>query len=368
VVVDDSPAERMFLVSMFNSVEGMEVVGTGSNGLDAINMSKSLRPDIIVMDVIMPQCNGFEATAHIMHEHPTPIVLMSASQTPLEMNLSFEAQRAGALSAMVKPVMSNNESCEAFLRTVRMMSQVPLVRRWSKPRARVPASTGTLSPMGLSRERIVFTDEQMRPIRMVGIASSTGGPSVLVNILHTLTTEFPVPILIVQHVSRGFGQGLAEWLDSELLLKVKLGEENEKPKPGVVYIAPDDYHMELSLDGTLRLHQSQPYRGLRPSANYLFESMSKSLGKRSLGIMLTGMGDDGSVGLLHLYQSGGLTIAQDRHSCVVYGMPKEAIGLGAVDVVLNPEQINYTLYLLAEAQKRPVEAKKAEGEGDGAGR
>jgi two-component system chemotaxis response regulator CheB len=168
-----------------------------------------------------------------------------------------------------------------------------------------------------------------------------------------LTTEYPVPILIVQHVSRGFGQGLAEWLDSELLLKVKLGEQGEKPRPGFVYIAPDDHHMELNVDGTLSLHQSPAYRGLRPSANYLFESMSKSLGKHSLGVMLTGMGDDGSVGMLHLYQSGGLTIAQDRHSCVVYGMPKEAIGLGAVDVVLNPEQINYTLYMLGEAHKAP---------------
>jgi two-component system chemotaxis response regulator CheB len=353
VVVDDSPTELLFLTSLFKSAEGMQVVGTGVNGMDAINLSKTLRPDIIVMDVIMPKIDGLEATAHIMHEHPTPIVLISSTQNPAEMNLTFEAQRAGALSAMVKPALTNNDACEAFLRTVRLMSQVPLVRHWSKPQSRIPVSTGTLPPLGVTRERTAFSEEQLRRIRIIGIASSTGGPSVLVNILQSLSPDFPLPILIVQHVSRGFGAGLAEWLNGEVLLKVKLAQENERPKAGTVYIAPDDYHMEVSQDGVIHLNQSPAYRGLRPSANPLFESLSKSYGKQALGIILTGMGDDGSVGMLHLYQAGGSTIAQDRQSCVVYGMPKEAIALGAVDVVLNPEQINFTLQQLVTLQSQP---------------
>lgn len=361
VIVDDSPTERLFIVSLFKGLEEMQIVGTGADGMDAINLSKNLRPDIIVMDVVMPKVNGLEATATIMHEHPTPIVLMSGTLNPSEMNLTFEAQRAGALTAMVKPSIANPEACDAFLRTIKLMSQVPLVRRWAKHKARVPATTGTLPVMGMSRERIVFTEEQMQQVRIVGIASSTGGPSVLVTALQTLTPDYPLPILIVQHVSLGFGAGLAEWLDTQLLLKVKLAQPDEKPKPGTAYVGPDDFHMELNMDGTIRLQKQPPFRGLRPSANYMFDALARVYGRRSLGIIMTGMGDDGSEGLLKLYQSGGLTIAQDRQSCVVYGMPKEAISRGAVDVVLNPEQINFTLHQLAAAQGHPIGGKLNEG-------
>lgn len=357
VVVDDSATERLFMVSLIAETEGLKIVGTGANGLDAINLSKTLRPDIIVMDVIMPKVNGLEATAHIMHEHPTPIVLMSSSLNSSEVNLTFEAQRAGALSAVVKPVMEDHDVCETFLRTVRLMAQVPLVRRWSKPQARIPASTGTLLSMDAAPDRVAFTKEQLKQIRVVGIASSTGGPSVLTSVLQSLTNQYPVPILIVQHVSRGFGTGLAEWLNGELLMNVYLAEENLKPEPGCVYIAPDDFHMELNAEGTIHLHQGIPFQGLRPSANYLFESFSRNHAKESMGIILTGMGSDGAAGMLNLYKSGGLTIAQDRHSCVVYGMPKEAISLGAIDVVLNPAQINYALQQLASAQGYSFDGK-----------
>ncbi len=356
-VIDDSATERLFMVSLIADAPGMEVVGTGVNGMDAINLSKTLRPDIIVMDVIMPKVNGLEATAHIMHEHPTPIVLTSSSHNPSEMSLTFEAQRAGALSSVGKPVLGNPEICETFLRTVRLMAQVPLVRRWSKPRTRIPATTGTLVSDAISPELVVFSKEQLQQVRIVGIASSTGGPSVLMNVLQTITGDFPVPVLIVQHVSNGFAAGLAEWMDSQLSIHVRLAEDNLTPKPGCVYIAPDDFHMELNADGAIRLHQKPAYRGLRPSANYLFESFSKYYGKQSLAIILTGMGDDGAGGMLNLYRAGGLTIAQDRQSCVVYGMPKEAIGLGAVDVVLSPGQINLALRKVKDAHEHTADGK-----------
>lgn len=353
-VVDDSPTERMLMVSLFKETADFEVVGVGQDGMDAIKFSRDLRPDIIVMDVVMPKVNGLEATAHIMHEHPTPIALMSSTLNPMEMNLAFEAQRAGALTALEKPSLANTEACESFLRTVKVMSKVPLVRRWTERKMRVPAITGTLPASNTSRERDALTREQKERLHIIGIASSTGGPSVLLNILQALTPEFPMPILIVQHISRGFGVGLAEWLDSELMLNVKLAQDGMKPKPGTVYIAPDDYHLEINMDGTLHLQQQPPYRGLRPSANYLFESLAKVCGKYALGIILTGMGDDGADGLLHLYQAGGVTIAQDRSSCTVYGMPMEAVQKGAVDVVLNPDQINYTLHQLSVIRSKPV--------------
>jgi two-component system chemotaxis response regulator CheB len=254
-----------------------------------------------------------------------------------------------------KPVLENPEICETFLRTIRLMAQVPLVRRWSKPQKRVPASTGTLLSEDISPDVVVFTKEQLKQVRLVGIASSTGGPSALMNVLKSLNNQYSVPILIVQHVSNGFGAGLAEWMDSQLPIKVQLAKENVTPQAGCVYIAPDDYHMEMSAAGTLHLHQGPAFRGLRPSANYMFESFSKYYGKQSMGIILTGMGDDGAGGMLHLYRSGGLTIAQDRQSCVVYGMPKEAISQGAVDVVLNPSQINYVLNAMAGAHDQRAE-------------
>jgi chemotaxis response regulator CheB len=213
---------------------------------------------------------------------------------------------------------------------------------------------------------------KMQSIRIIGIAASPGGPSTLLNVLEPLTSDYPLPILVVQHVSQGFGTGLAEWLGSELKITVKLAQENEKPMPGKVYLAPDDFHMEVNMNGTIHLHKGPPYRGLRPSANYLFDSISKVYGKRAMGIILTGMGDDGAQGMLHLYQAGGLTIAQDRQSCIIYGMPKEAIDLGAVDVVLNPDQINYTLHQLATAQGYQPggksESNQAKGGRDGADR
>jgi two-component system, chemotaxis family, protein-glutamate methylesterase/glutaminase len=365
VVIDDSATERLFMVSLIADTQGMEVVGTGGNGVDAINLSKTLRPDIIVMDVIMPNVNGLEATAHIMHEHPTPIILTSSSHNPSEMNLSFEAQRAGALSSVGKPVMGNPEVCETFLRTIRLMAQVPLVRRWSKPQTRIPATTGTLLTGEVSPDLVTFTREQYKQIRIVGIASSTGGPSALMNVLQSLTGQFPVPILIVQHVSNGFAAGLAEWMDSQLTIKVQLAEDNQTPKPGCVYIAPDDFHMEMNANGTIKLHKKMAFRGLRPSANYLFESFSQYYGKQALAIILTGMGDDGAGGMQSLYRSGGLTIAQDRQSCVVYGMPKEAISLGAVDIVLNPSQINYALLQLIAAQDHLADGKTEKPEWKG---
>lgn len=350
VVVDDSPTERLLINSLFTGLEGMAVVGTGSNGLDAINLSEKLRPDIILMDVIMPKVSGLEATGHIMHEHPTPIILMSSNPNSLEMNLMFEAERAGALTALIKPSLNDSEACENFLRTVRAMARVPLVRRWNEPKKRIPAHTGTLPALITGRERKAFTEEQLRSVRMVGIAASTGGPSTLITVLQSLRPDFPLPLLIVQHISKGFGSGLADWLDDELEIAVRIGQEGETPRPGTAYLAPDDFHIELASNGTIHLHQQAPFRGLRPSANYLFQSMTRVCGKQALGIILTGMGDDGAEGMLQLYKAGALTAAQDRQSCVVYGMPKEAIELGAIEAVLSPEQINFTLQQLALIQ------------------
>jgi two-component system chemotaxis response regulator CheB len=205
-----------------------------------------------------------------------------------------------------------------------------------------------LTALGKSNPALMAArDTQILKRVIVGIASSTGGPSALVQVLRALPGDFPLPILVVQHITRGFAGSLAEWMNKEIALQVRLAKVDESPMPGTVLIAPDDHHMQVSNQGRILLHNSPPYKGLRPSANYLFFSMAQVFGRRAAGVILTGMGDDGVDGLFELRQQGGLTLAQDEASSVVYGMPLEAVRRKAVDQVLSLEQIGAKLLQLA---------------------
>jgi two-component system chemotaxis response regulator CheB len=187
---------------------------------------------------------------------------------------------------------------------------------------------------------------------MIGIAASTGGPGALATVLGPLLADFPVPILVVQHVTRGFDVGLAEWLDGETPLQVRVAGHSDTPQPGTVLLAPDDYHLLMNARGVVKLSKEPPYRGLRPSANYLFRSLARAYGPRAVGVVLTGMGDDGVEGLAALRRAGGLTVAQDKQSCVVYGMPREAAARNAVDRVLSLDQIAVTLNQFARQRRK----------------
>jgi two-component system chemotaxis response regulator CheB len=194
--------------------------------------------------------------------------------------------------------------------------------------------------------------EDQRRVKMVGIASSTGGPGALVRVLGPLPADFPAPILVVQHVTKGFAAGLAEWLDGETSLRVALAGHGDTPQSGTVLLAPDDYHLQVNAQGVLELSKASPYKGLRPSANHLFRSLAHAYGPRAVGVILTGMGDDGVEGLAALHRAGGLTVAQGEESCVVYGMPREAVARRAVDRVLALEQIAVLLNQLAQQQEK----------------
>ena len=187
---------------------------------------------------------------------------------------------------------------------------------------------------------------------MIGIAASTGGPGALATILRQLPVDFCVPVLVVQHVAPGFVHGLAEWLDGETPLRVGLANHGDEPQPGTVLIAPDDYHLQVNGAGIVELCKEPPYRELRPSANYLFRSLARAFGPRAAGIVLTGMGDDGSLGLSAMRQAGGLTIAQDEASCIVYGMPREALACNAAQRELTLDQIAMTLVRLNGQEAR----------------
>lgn len=344
VVVDDSPTVRQLLVAILQGADQIDVIGVGTNGEEAVRLTRRMQPDVLTMDVRMPKMDGLEATRHIMREAPTPIIIVTGNLMHADIDITFEALRAGALTVVHTPGLADPEGCAKLVQAVRLMADVPVVHHWGWEQAPEPTLPAPLQPGD--------DDHRLQMPRMIGIAASTGGPGALAAILRALPADWSIPILIVQHVSRGFTAGLAEWLDGETPLAVTLANHGSTARPGSVLVAPDDYHLLVTAAGVVELCREPPYRGLRPSANYLFRSLASAFGPRSVGIVLTGMGDDGAEGLQALHAAGGITIAQDQESCVVYGMPCQAVALGAIDYVLSPSEITLTLNRLARLQDR----------------
>jgi two-component system chemotaxis response regulator CheB len=295
------------------------------------------------MDVRMPKMDGLEATRRIMRDMPTRIVIVADSMMRADMDLTFEALKVGALTAVRKPGLHDPETCDKVVQTVRLMADVPVIHHWGRTERRVSSEgrTPTFTMGDLKFDLRHST--RLADIRIIGIASSTGGPAALASVLGELPASFRLPILVAQHITPGFAVGLAEWLNTQTSLSVRTAGHGETPQPGTVLVAPDDYHLQVNLRGVVELVKELPYKGLRPSANYLFRSLAGTFGSKAMGIILTGMGDDGVEGLEALHRGGGLTIAQDEESCVVYGMPREAVVRNAVDQVLALDQIARTL-------------------------
>jgi two-component system chemotaxis response regulator CheB len=360
VVVEDSPTARELLATLFQSAEGMEVVGVAPDGEEGVRLTKRLRPDVVTMDVRMPGMDGLEATRRIMHQAPTPIVIVTNSTMRADMDLTFEALQAGALTVVRKPGLADPETCDRVVQAVRLMSEVPVVHHWGRGRRRTKDTSRPSERAGMAaqspRKGAVkplsagvwdLSAEVRQRVQRIGIAASTGGPRTLAKILGSLPGDFRVPILVVQHITRGFAIGLAEWLDGMTAIRVRLAGHGESPRPGVALLAPDDYHMQVNDAGVVELSKKPPVKGVRPSADYLFRSLAYAYGPRTMGIVLTGMGDDGAEGLSILHDMGGLTVAQDEGSSIVYGMPREAVARKAVDRVLTPDQIARVLGQLA---------------------
>lgn len=348
LVIDDSRTARELLVAMLESAGGLQVVGVGETGEDAVRLARRIHPDIIAMDIIMPQMDGLEATRAIMREVPTPIVLLTSTLMYSDVNLTFEAMRLGALAVVNKPALGDDTAWETVLQTMRLMAKVAVVRRWD-PEARKAAMPGAAASPATTMPPDQATGPGVgtRPLaQVVGIGSSTGGPAALATILGPLPADFSLPILVVQHITKGFGPGLAEWLNTQTPLRVSLAGHGDTPQPGSVLMAPDDCHLQINAAGIVELCKDSPYRGLRPSINYLFKSMANVYGSRAVGIQLTGMGDDGAEGLEKLRRQGGWVIAQDEKTCVVDSMPHEVIARKAANEILAPPQIAQRLLTL----------------------
>jgi two-component system chemotaxis response regulator CheB len=309
------------------------------DGLEAVEQAQQLKPDVIVMDVHMPRMSGYEATRQIMGRVPMPIVMVSASAVGDEATAAFEALNAGAVTVIDKPGGSDRpaqvESARRLVETVKLMAEVKVVRRWARRTEQVAGVTG----LGEPTIRRPVTPTLARKINLIAIGCSTGGPQAVADILAGLPRDLAAPILIVQHIAPGFTARLAEWLARGTELAVKLAEPGEAVRPGTVYLAPHGAQMGITRDGRIRLTREATDGGFCPSASYLFQSAAETYGRSAIGILLTGMGRDGAAGLKRLREAGGVTIAQDQDSSVIFGMPGEAIRLGAAEHVLSPSQI-----------------------------
>lgn len=359
LIVEDSPTVRELLICILGSDPAIEVVGTAQTGEEALEVVARTRPDVVTMDVHMPKMNGFDATRRIMETCPTPIVIVSGTGDTSDTTKAFRPIESGALAILQTPLglghPGHEQSSADLLRTVKLMSEVKVVRRW--PRYR-PVETLPTTP--------VSNEFQLQPvhtqIRLVAIGASTGGPPVLQTILAGLPKDFPVPVLIVQHIAAGFTQGLVEWLAQSSRLPVLLPANGQLVLPGRVYVAPDGLQMAMSVDDRIQLRAEEPENGLRPSVSYLFRSVAKAYGPSAIGVLLTGMGKDGAWELKLMKEQGAVTIAQDRDTSVVHGMPGEAIKMGGASYVLPPEKICTALATLAIHNLSSHEQAKANGQ------
>lgn len=342
LLASGSQSARRQMAGLLASDPGLCIAGEAADGLQAVEMVGALLPDVVLMDMTMPRMSGLEATCEIMHAHPTPIILLSDGAGG-ESELAFQALRCGALSVLPRPGPADAGAAQKELvSAVRAMSGVRVIRHALRRHTTALLSARNAAAAGMG---------QRRP-EVIAMVSSTGGPQTLVEILRPLPHTFPVPIVIVQHISADFVQPLVDWLNTVLSLPVQVAVADEPPRPGAVYIAPGGAH--LRLDSQRRFALSEHPRDVPhvPSGDVLLESIAGSYGSHALGMVLTGMGRDGAHGLLAMQRAGAQAIAQEAASCVVFGMPQEAIRLKAAQQVLTPPEITRVLMQLGAQEQR----------------
>jgi two-component system chemotaxis response regulator CheB len=332
LVVEDSPVIAEHLRRIISADSRFEIAGIAGSGEEALLKVQQVAPDVISMDIHLPGMQGFEATQKIMSRHPTPIVVVSGSRGD-DVPISMRALQAGALAVVEKPPSSSHEDYAALASKLctqlAIMSEVKVVRQREPQGSRVSdgISGSTRAPAG------------RRAYRVLAIAASTGGPSALMLLLSALGKDFPLPILIVQHMTPAFLEGFAEWLGSVIPLPVTIVRSPTLLEPGRVFLAPAEKR-HLTVRGSLAYPDDSAPNGVhRPSANVLFSSIAGATGSAAIGVLLTGMGDDGAVGLGELKRAGSWTIAEHESTATVYGMPAAAVRLGAVNELLPLPQI-----------------------------
>ncbi len=360
LLVEDSPVALNILQRLLKSCPEIEVVGTASNGKEALELIPKLNPQVVCTDLTMKGMDGLELTQQVMAKYPRPILVISNSVHKDDNKNVFKLLQAGALDVFPKPKTGLESDYgkvkKELLIKIKVLSGVSV---FTKPlRKTVASSTNTqlssTQKVSTSQKRQKIPEKKLQtslthlkatqdialfPVKVVAIGVSTGGPKALNQVISPLPKNFPIPIICTQHISLGFLEGLVNWLDAESQLTVKIAQKGEYPLPGMVYFAPENSHLELTSQGQFIHTSTEVVDGHCPSATVMFQSVAKLYGKKSLGILLTGMGRDGAIGMKAIAEVGGMTIAQDEKSCIVFGMPKAAIEIGAIKHIIPLQEI-----------------------------
>lgn len=322
LIADDSPLTRMVLRDLLAKDPQIKVVAEVSDGRQAVAETIRLRPDLVIMDVLMPIMDGLEAVTEIMASCPTPILMLSANVDPNDSRSAFRAIQHGALDVMEKPQGIVSEAFEEIaarlVEKVKFLSRVKVIHHFRRQR---PPLAKPMPPVAAPRD-------------ILAIGASTGGPKAVLRLMKELPRDSKAKVLIVQHIARGFAPGFAEWLDRESSFRVRLAHDGDALQAGTALVAPNNVHMEIK-DEHVCLVDSPPVNCCRPSVDVLYRSLANdSLAPSVVAVLLTGMGRDGADGMAALKQRGSYTIAQDETTSAVFGMPKAAIALGVVDQTL----------------------------------
>ena len=333
-LVEDSPVALNILQRILNSSPDIEVIGTAKNGVNALQQIPQLKPDVVCTDLLMGKMDGLELTRNLMSEFPLPILVISDLVTDRDTQKIGQLLEAGVVDVFPKPKTGFIEDYERqkndLVNKLKILSGVRVFTR-KKYNNKIDFNKN-------QREQLPNKTNK-NSYQIVAIGVSTGGPKAIQQIIAQLPADFPLPIVCTQHISVGFLNSLISWLSMETKLQVKIAEPEEQPLPGTLYYAPEHYHLEIDRHGKFVYSSSPPLNNHRPSVTTMFQSLAQFYGSSVIAILLTGMGRDGVIGMQEIYQLGGLTIAQDKNSSAIFGMPQEAIKLGIVDSILSLEQI-----------------------------
>lgn len=336
LIVDDSRTARELLTHIIESDPELKVVGYAEDGEKALQWLRNETCDVITMDIHMPHINGFEVTQKIMETKPIPTVIISSGYTPTDNLMAFKALEVGALVILEKPAglgdAMYHQKAQEIVETIKMISGIVVLTR----RHKKSIDNSKILPM---------VSELKREIKAIGIGASLGGPLAIAQILENLPSSFPVPLFIVQHIAAGFSKDFIRWLQERSALRICIAKDGEIAQPGCVYVAADKCQMEIKHGNLISLDHN-PTSEIQPSVGHLFKSLALTYGPHCIGVILTGMGRDGAAELLLMKQKGAYTIAQNEESCLMFGMPKEAIAIEAASQILPLNEIAHSLISL----------------------
>jgi len=335
---------RKVLENIYNADEQMQVVGSAKDGREAVSMAESLKPDVISMDINMPHVDGLQATAEIMTTNPKPIVIVS-SESREGAASTLRALELGAIEFVAKPSggidLDMQSVKDDLLRKVRMAAKVRVVRTATRLASSIQSTGAGAKPAAAAKPSprpSAGTSDQRFPV--VVLAASTGGPATVMRLAPGFTRDFPAAVILVQHMPATFTSQYAAQLAEFTEIRVKEAESNESIVPGTLYICPGGQHLRVTSSGRMQLDDaSGRINGYLPNMDVTMESVAAYAGPLSIAAVLTGMGNDGTNGARAIQSAGGLVLAQDEATCVIFGMPAEVIKAGVVDQVLGIDDI-----------------------------